>query len=285
VAIGAWQDAVMPDVLTAPLRSFAEDRALLSQALSEVVRISEGVDILALHERVVGLARTAREGDVEAAEALAALVAGLDLDEAELLVRSLTRWFQLVNLAEDNERIRRLGAREAIEAPAPRRGSMRDAVHRLAADGASADAVRELLGGVEIRLVLTAHPTEARRRTTIEKLARIFEVLRELDERPGMALADARRRMLPTVQALWSSDELRAVSLTVLDELRASLVWFMTTLPDAVTAVYRDLEVALEESYDGESIAVPPMLSFGTWIGGDRDGNPNVTPEVTAESL
>jgi phosphoenolpyruvate carboxylase len=283
--IHAWQDAGMPEVLTAPLRSFAEDRALLSEALSEVVRMSHDVDVIALHERVVGLARAARAGEEEAGEALAALVAGLDLDEAELLVRSLTRWFQLLNLAEDNERIRRLAAREAIDAPAPRRGSMRDAVQRLAADGASADAVRELLGGAEVRLVLTAHPTEARRRTTIEKLARVFEVLRELDERPGMALADARRRLLPTVQALWSSDELRAVSLTVLDELRASLVWFMTTLPDAVTAVYRDLELALEECYEGESIAVPPLLSFGTWIGGDRDGNPNVTPEVTAESL
>jgi phosphoenolpyruvate carboxylase len=275
----------MPDAPAAPLRSFTEDRALLLEVLSEVVRMSEGVDVLGLHDRAVRLARGAREGEEEAADALAALVANLDLDEAEMLVRSLTRWFQLVNLAEDNERIRRLVAREAIGAPAPRRGSMRDAVHRLAGDGASADAVRGLLTGAEVRLVLTAHPTEARRRTTIEKLARVFEVLRELDERPGTTLADARRRLLPTVQALWSSDELRAVSLTVLDELRASLVWFLTTLPDAVTAVYRDLEVALEERYDNESIPVPPLLSFGTWIGGDRDGNPSVTPEVTAEAL
>ena len=275
----------MPDAPAAPLRSFTEDRALLLETLTEVVRMSEGVDVLSLHDRIVGLARGARAGEQGAADALAALIADLDPDEAEMLVRSLTRWFQLVNLAEDNERIRRLVAREALDAPAPRRGSMRDSVHRLAADGVSADAIHGLLARAEVRLVLTAHPTEARRRTTIEKLARVFDFLRELDERPGMALADARRRLLPTVQALWSSDELRAVSLTVLDELRASLVWFLTTLPDAVTAVYRDLEVALEERYDGEPIPVPALLSFGTWIGGDRDGNPNVTPEVTAEAL
>ncbi len=275
----------MPDAPTPPLRSFAEDRTLLLETLTDVVRMSDGIDVLDLHERIVGLARTARAGDEDAADALSALVAGLDLDGAEMLVRTLTRWFQLVNLAEDNERIRRLAAREAAEAPAPRRGSMRDAVERLAAAGASAADVRTLLADAEIRLVVTAHPTEARRRTTIEKLARVFEVLRELDERPATPIADARRRLLTTVQALWSSDELRAVSLTVLDELRASLVWFLTTLPDVVPVVYRDLESALQECYDGEEIPVPALLSFGTWIGGDRDGNPNVTPAVTADAL
>jgi phosphoenolpyruvate carboxylase len=275
----------MHDAPAAPLRSFAEDREILFETLTDVVSMSDGVDVVELHDRVVGLARRARAGEDEAADALAELVADLDLDGAEMLVRSLTRWFQLVNLAEDNERIRRLAARERREAPAPRRGSMRDAVARLAADGASADDVRDLLAGAEIRPVLTAHPTEARRRTTIEKLARVFDVLRELDEKPGTPIGDARRRLLPTVQALWSSDELRAVSLTVLDELRASLVWFLTTLPDVVPAVYRDLESALEESYPGERIEVPRLLSFGSWIGGDRDGNPNVTPEVTAEAL
>jgi phosphoenolpyruvate carboxylase len=274
----------MPDAPPAPSRSFAEDRELLLETLTDVVRMSDGVDVLELHERIVGLARRARAGDEEAADALAALVADLDLDAAEMLVRTLTRWFQLVNLAEDNERIRRLAAREAREAPAPRRGSMHDAVRRLADGGASAEDVRDLLSGVEIRLVLTAHPTEARRRTTIEKLARVFDVLRELDERPATPIAEARRRLLPTVQALWSSDELRAVSPTVLDELRASLVWFLTTLADVVPELYRDLETALAGCYDDE-LPVPPLLSFGTWIGGDRDGNPNVTPEVTEEAL
>jgi phosphoenolpyruvate carboxylase len=273
------------DAAATTLRSFAEDRALLLETLTAVVRMSDGVDVLDLHERIVGHARRAREGDADAAQALARLVADLDVHGAEMLVRTLTRWFQLVNLVEDNERIRRLAAREAKDAPAPRRGSLRDAVARLVAAGAGADRVRELLAGAEIRLVLTAHPTEARRRTTIEKLARVFEVLRELEERPGTPVDDARRRLLPTVQALWSSDELRAVSLTVLDELRASLVWFRTTLADVVPLVYRDLEAALAEEFEGEEIAVPPLLSFGTWIGGDRDGNPNVTPEVTTEAL
>jgi phosphoenolpyruvate carboxylase len=267
-----------------PPRSFADDRALLLGVFTEVVAGADP-DVLRLHEETVELARRARGGSEEAAQALADKVAGLDLDRAEALVRSLTRWFQLINLAEDNERIRRLRARELREAPGVRRGSLRDAVARLAHEGLDAEQVARLLRQAEIRLVLTAHPTEARRRTTIEKLARIFRVLRDLDERPGASPADAHRRLAPTVQELWGSDELRAISPTVADEVRASLVWFQTTLAREVPAVYRDLELALEDVYPGHDVPVPALLSFGSWIGGDRDGNPFVTPEATAEAL
>jgi phosphoenolpyruvate carboxylase len=209
----------------------------------------------------------------------------MDLDEAESLVLTLTRWFQLINLVEDNERVRRVRAREDREGPRPRRGSLRDAVRILAARGATAGEVARMLRQAEVRLVLTAHPTEARRRTTIEKLARVFAVLRDLDERPGLTEDVARRRLAPTIQELWASDELRAVHPTVLDEVRASLVWFVTTLAAEVPEVYRDLEAALAEAYPGDFVPVPALLSFGSWIGGDRDGNPNVTPEVTVEAL
>jgi phosphoenolpyruvate carboxylase len=266
-------------------RSFADDRALLLDVFTEVVTRAEGAGVLEVHERAGELARAARRDDPRAADALAELVASLDLEQAEVLVRSLTRWFQLINLAEDNERVRRVRARETREWPAPRRGSMRDAVQRLSARGVDAGELRALLAAAEVRLVLTAHPTEARRRTTIEKLARVFAALRDLDERPGMPAAEGRRRLAPTVQELWGSDELRAVSLTVLDEVRSSLVWFVTTLAAEVPQVYRDLEAALEEAYPGDRIELPPLLTFGSWIGGDRDGNPSVTPEITAQAL
>jgi phosphoenolpyruvate carboxylase len=274
-------------LLSAAGRTFADDESLLGGVLAEVVRASEGEDVLAQHEHAVALARAARDGDHAAADRLAALVGGLHLDEAEVLVRSLTRWFQLVNLAEDNERVRRLHARELRDAPAPLPGSLRDAVQHLSRQGTSAAQLGVLLRRAELRLVLTAHPTEARRRTTLEKLARVFAVLRDLDERPGLpgAVAQARRRLLPTVQELWGSDELRAVSPTVLDEVRAGLVLFQTTLADEVPALYRDLEAALAETYPDEAPIVPPLLTFGSWIGGDRDGNPHVTPAMTVEAL
>ena len=269
----------------ASTRSFQDDRSLLLDVFTDVVTRAEGSECLDLHERSVALARAARGGDEAAAQGLADLVASLDVEKADVLVRSITRWFQLINLAEDNERIRRVRDREVRDAPAPRRGSLSDAVQRLRNDGLDAESVRGLLAQAEVRLVLTAHPTEARRRTTIEKLARVFAVLRDLDERPGIPIAEARRRLAPTVQELWGSDELRAVSPTVLDEVRASLIWFATTLTAEVPQLYRDLDVALAEVFPDADIPVPPLLTFGSWIGGDRDGNPFVTPEVTIEAL
>ncbi len=266
-------------------REFASDEALLTDVLYEVIRRSDGDRALELLDRAVALSRATREGDAAAPDELAALVSELDLDQTELLVRALTRWFQLVNLAEDNERVRRLRNRAAREAPAPRRGSLRDVVTALAERGTSASELQTLLAGGGLRLVMTAHPTEARRRTTIEKLARVFRVLRERDERPDVDTAEARRRLLATVQELWGSDELRAATLTVLDEVRGGLVHFTSTLTGTVPRIYDDLEQAISEVYPDAAINVPPLLSFGSWIGGDRDGNPFVTPETTVESL
>ena len=235
------------------VRDFSADESLLTDVLNEVILRTEGDAALELHNRVVALSRAAHDDD-DAAEELAALVADLDLDRSEILVRSLTRWFQLVNLAEDNDRVRRLRRWDIDDAPAPRRGSLREAVETLARGGTSAAELQLLLQRAELRLVMTAHPTEARRRTTLEKLERIFRLLRELDERRDADLADARRQMLATVQELWGSDELRAISLTVLDEVRGGLVHFITTIADTVPRVYRDLERALAEYYPDDLI-------------------------------
>jgi len=268
-----------------PGRDHARDEKLLTEALHDVIRASDGDSAVELLDDAVALGRAARGGDEAAAERLAELVAGLDLPRTEVLVRSLTRWFQLVNLAEDNERVRRIRRRDVRNAPAPRPGSVRQVISELAHRGTTAGEVEELLRGAELRLVMTAHPTESRRRTTINKLARVFGVLRELDEVSDADPAQARRRLLATVQELWGSDELRAASLTVLDEVRGGLTHFTTTLGETVPQVYRDLEEALAEFYPEAEIEVPPLLTFGSWIGGDRDGNPYVTPETTEQAL
>ena len=267
------------------IRDFAADESLLTEVLNEVVRASDGDAALELHSRAVALGRAMHDDDEDAGDRLTELVAELDLDRSEILVRSLTRWFQLENLAEDNDRVRRLRRRDVAQAPAPRRGSLRASIATFARRGLSAAEVRVLLRRAELRLVMTAHPTEARRRTTLEKLERVFRVLRELDERADADLADARVQLLATVQELWGSDELRATSLTVLDEVRGGLVHFITSIAETVPRVYRDLEQALAEYYPDELIEVPPLLNFGSWIGGDRDGNPNVTPEMTIDAL
>ncbi len=265
-------------------RDFASDEALLTEVLRTVIEASDGPEALELLDRAVALGREARAGDDAAADRLASLVSEADLSRLGVLVRALTRWFQLINLAEDNERVRRLLAREAREAPKPRAGSMRDVITRLAADGVSAEDLQALLDRAQLRLVMTAHPTESRRRTTIDKLARVFRILRDLEERGGAQDGDARRRLLATVQELWGSDELRAIALTVIDEVRGGLIHF-ATLWETVPRIYRDLEEAIAEAYPGAEITVPPILSFGSWIGGDRDGNPYVTPATTVQAL
>ena len=150
-----------------------------------------GPSAVALHERAAALGKRSRAGDHAATRELEELVAELSLDDAQVLMRSLSRWFQLVNLAEDNERVRRLRRRE--------RGARRHAARRLAARRDPAPrrarhhrrrAARACSRGAELRLVMTAHPTEARRRTTVEKLARIFARA----ARPRRAPARARRR-------------------------------------------------------------------------------------------
>lgn len=272
---------------SAPSDGFVSDESLLSGVLEQVIGATEGPKALELHERAVALGRRSRNGDAVAADELAWLVAGLDVHELSLLIRMLTCWHQLMNLAEDNDRVRRLRAHELAEAPAPRRGSVRDAITRLAAGGTSATELHDTLAESELQLVMTAHPTEARRRTTLNKLARIFALLRSLDERMPMPGEhdQVRRRIAAAVQELWVTDELRAVSTTVLDEVTAGLIYFTSTLAEVVPGLYRDLDAAVRESYPDDDVAVPPLLRFGSWMGGDRDGNPHVTPQMTAAAL
>jgi phosphoenolpyruvate carboxylase len=270
---------------TLPQRTFADDEALLDGVLDDVVRAVEGRRALDLLERAVDLGRRSRAGDAAAADELARLVAELAPPDLVLLTRLLTAWFALMNLAEDNDRVRRI--RILDEGAAPRRGSLQEAISQLAADGTTAAELRDTLTGAEVRLVMTAHPTEARRRTTVNKLSRIFALLRWLDDRrPGRGEeAQIRRQIAAAVQEMWVTDELRAVSTTVRDEVKAGLIYFTSTLADVVPTVYRDLEATIAESYPYDEIEVPPLLTFGSWMGGDRDGNPFVTPAMTADAL
>ena len=287
-ARGAYREAIaVTPASPAASEAFAADEALLTEVLREVIVRSDGPDAVALLDDAIKLGRQTRRGDQAAAQRLADLVSGLDVERAELLVRALTRWFQLINLAEDNERVRRLAERDAADPGRPRSGSLREAVAEIRRAGTGPQELESILDRARLRLVMTAHPTEARRRTTIDKLSRVFAVLRELDGRIHPDRDDARRRLLATVQELWGSDDIRAAQRTVLDEVRAGLIHFASTLADTVPRIYRDLEEAIAEQYpdDAGAIEVAPLLQFGSWIGGDRDGNPFVTPETTVETL
>lgn len=268
-------------------RTLSNDIYLLGGLLGEVIRTQAGQPAFELEERVRALGKSFRAGEAGAGDELASLVAGLEPDDASMLIRAFTSYFQLINLCEDSERVRRIRHRELENHPAPRRGSISEAIGILKARGMSAEELQALLNRAQIRLVMTAHPTEARRRTVIDKQARVFRVIRDLDERRTLPREEvrARTRLAATVAELWSSNEVRAVQPTVIDELQAGLVHFRSTLIHVLPRIYRDIEEAIEEHYPGESLVVPPLLTFGSWVGGDRDGNPNVTPALTAETL
>ena len=169
--------------------------------------------------------------------------------------------------------------------PTPRPGSLRDAVQRLAARGTSRDELAATARAGRAAAGADRPPDRgAAAHDAGEARAHLRRAARPR-RAPRRGEPAARAQLLATVQELWGSDELRAVSLTVLDEVRAGLVYFVSTLADEVPAVYRDLEAAVAEAYPDDPPPVPPLLTFGSWIGGDRDGNPNVTPETTAEAL
>jgi len=267
-------------------RSVTDDLSLLDDVLGEAIRATEGDEAHALVTRVRELAEGGF-GTEDGARELDRLLAAASVGELELVTRAVTRLFQLLNLAEDSDRVRRVRRQERAAAPEPRPGSLAEAVEAIREKGVSGRALGELLTRCDVRLVLTAHPTEARRRTTVDKLARSFAVLRELDVReplPG-ELGDARRRLVETVEELWLSDDVRSGAPSVIDEVRTGIVTFASVLAEVVPRLLRELEEATSSSGSPGVERVSPIVAFGAWMGGDRDGNPHVTPEVTRKAL
>jgi phosphoenolpyruvate carboxylase len=218
-------------------------------------------------------------------DAFAEAIAHLALEDLTLLAEAFTDFFHLINAAEEQHRARALRARDAGGPPVE--GSLAAACAELAARGATAAEVQSLLDRALVMPVLTAHPTEARRRTVLGHLGEVSRVLDALDDpRAGLsertALEDRLREVITALAATRTS---RTARPTALDEVRAGLLVFEQSLLEAVPAVYRSLERSLAARWPGATFRVPPFLRFGTWIGGDRDGNPFVTAEVTRAAL
>lgn len=270
-----------------PLRN---DVRLLGGLLGRVLRESVGEDLLEDVERLRELA--IRAHDEPGSDALARaedLVSGFSHARAEQVARAFTVYFHLANLAEEFHRVRVLREREASLSPpqmAPD-DSLPAAFTQLAAE-VGADEARERLQRLEFRPVFTAHPTEARRRAVARAIRRIAALVAERDalHPGGVTLAENERRLLGEIDTLWRTSPLRATKPTVLDEVATVLDVFDATLSDMLPAVYRRLDDWLLGDRAGTTApVVRPWARLGTWIGGDRDGNPNVTAEVTRAAV
>jgi phosphoenolpyruvate carboxylase len=259
---------------------------LLGDLLGKVISELESPGLFEIEERIRALAKARRGGDAVAAERLQAEVSSLQNGDARVVAASFAAYFDLVNLAEEHQRVRLLRQREDAFFPEPIHESIGDALAKLKENGISPQEMSALLENLSIELVLTAHPTEARRRTVLSKTERIASLLRQLN---GDALSQRERQealvsLRAAISALWLTDRSRADKLTVTDEVRTGLYFVDAFFWNILPILYRDLESALEKYYPGLK-APEGWLKLASWIGGDRDGNPYVTSAVTAETL
>ncbi|HSK17203.1 MAG TPA: phosphoenolpyruvate carboxylase [Gaiellaceae bacterium] len=252
----------------APLR---RDVRLLGDLLGRVIVEQEGPELLTLEEEIRLLSRRAREsGEPGLRARLAETVAGLNLARQTTILRAFTLYFQLANLAEQHHRVRR--RRDAEREGRPPRESLAEAFVHVRGAGISEDELREAAGHVSLELVLTAHPTEATRRTILAAHVRLAGLLDALD-----AGEDVAERAAEEITILWQTDEVRHERPRVVDEIRHGL-WFFE---QSLVAVAERLLGAYREALPD----APRPLSFGSWIGGDMDGNPAAGPETIREAL
>ncbi len=262
---------------------------LLGDMLGETIIEQEGHALFDRVEEIRAYAKTYRTGNDSAGEALLEVVQTLPLPEARGVVKAFATYFQLVNLAEEEERVRILHrrAKEAVEKGKPIHETILAAVQSLAEAGMDAAAMQSLLHRLMIMPVFTAHPTEAKRRTVLMKLDRINELLETLDFRDQTPPESdkALQALREEIASLWLTDETRPRPPTVLDEVRNGLYYFESTLLELIPQIYQSLHESLAQVYPNDTFTIPQFLRFGSWIGGDRDGNPFVTVHTTEETL
>ncbi len=270
---------VSPHTLSQEVRKLTRD-------LYQVLQTQVGVRQTELVEHVIDLARARRRGDEHAGRELGALIAAFDAEQARVVLRAIGILFDLMNTAEDRHRVRVLRDREARSGDEPRPESIGAALKKMSAAGYDAVQIQGFLDRLDIEPVFTAHPTEAKRRTlrlSMRQLQEGLQQLATLDLLPREE-EEIQRRLLGELTSLWQTDSHRPERPTVLEEVDRSL-FVMRTLWDVVPRLYRELEEGLERYYPGAHFIQPRFLHFGSWIGGDRDGNPFVTSQITAQTL
>lgn len=265
---------------------------LLGGLLGETIIAQEGEPVYEMEEEIRQLAKSWRSGDETAKRKLAEIIPNLvnDLPLTAANLKAFTTYFQLVNLAEERERVRvlRQRAEVAYETGVPMDETVAAAIATLKQEGVSPESLQERLYQMAITPVFTAHPTESKRRTIRQMLNKVSELLQEVhsNELFEFERKEFEEVLHDYIVLMWQSDETRSRRPTVMDEVRNSgLYFFENTLFDLVPQIYEEIEKALAKTFPGYDFEVPSLLTYGSWIGGDRDGNPFVTNDVTEEAL
>jgi phosphoenolpyruvate carboxylase len=269
-----------------PFVELRKDIRFLTTLLGDVIREQEGEKLFSKIEQIRNLAKNIRQNPKEEwIEEQKKVISGLDLEEAYKIARAFTIYFQLVNIAEEAQRIRRI--REYDKNPQSlEEMSLRKLFYDLCQQKISDSEVAEFLSKMQIELVLTAHPTEAKRRTVLDHLLKISSYLAELD-RPDLPANDREQvtgSIKETLEILWQTSEVRHRKVEVRDEVEQTLFYFRRTILNLLPAIQQKIRREFSRFFDHECRQIPPFVRFGSWVGADRDGNQNVTCDVTKDT-
>ena len=263
---------------------------LLGDLLGEVLVAQESVQVFEQEEKIRGLSIGRRSVDTavtqESEAGLVREIGGLNLATAQTIASAFAIYFDLVNTAEDRSRLDALRREGQTRGDAPVHDSIDEAIAQLNASGFPSEQMADLLNQLQIELVLTAHPTEAHRRTILSKIQRIADALHllNLPDRLPAEIQQYREVLLNEISTLWLTDRARLARPTPADEVKTTLYFVGQVFWQAIPEIYRRMDLAIEKHYPGLAVK-HAWLRLASWIGGDRDGNPNVTSIVTAETL
>ncbi|KPV42751.1 phosphoenolpyruvate carboxylase [Alicyclobacillus ferrooxydans] len=273
------------EVTEAPLH---RDIRILGNILGEIIVEQCGKAVFDHVENLRSLSKAFRQAPSDdLKQAFQDYVNAVSVDDRLFVIRSFALYFELINLAEQHHRIRRKREYERAERPVLQRGSIESAMAAFQARGIDAEHLKNIVEGLGVELVLTAHPTEATRRSILDKHQRIAVLLERLDD-PLLSTRAARtieREIRAEIVSIWQTSPIRDKRITVLGEVRNGLYFLDSILFDILPEVHLHLEEELTKAYPNQDWQVPSFLRFGSWMGGDRDGNPNVTADITWQTL
>jgi len=275
----------MGDARMANNSTLSQDIRTLGNLLGLIIQEQDGIDAYNLVEEIRAVSKARRSGDAAAAFKLADRLESLPLESKNILIKAFSNYFQLINIAEDLQRIRVIRQREA---DGMLKESILNAIRTLKQKGKTASEVRSLLHQTRLRLVLTAHPSEAKRQELLIKLRHIAQMIEKRDRQMLLPreIGRLKAELAEEIEELWQTRPIRASKKQVADEVDFGIYFIKSVIIDVVIDIYEDLQVALETFYPDEDWSeLPPVLRYASWIGGDRDGNPNVTTEVTIQTL
>lgn len=260
---------------------------LLGNLLGEVLREQAGTRVFnAVEQLRQGYIRLHKKEDLRLRERLAKFIDALPQDDLVLVIRAFNTYFSLVNIAEEEfqhlQRRRLLQKGYGLWA-----GSFEETFRALQSQGINPGQIQYLLDQTRYLPVFTAHPTESKRRTVLHGLRRIFVVSKKLDD-PTLSDEEEKEvtdNLRAQIQVLWETEEVRTNKPQVQDEVENGLFYFRDSLFKAVPLTYRAARRAARRVFDNDDLDIPAFIRFGSWIGGDRDGNPNVTAAITGWAL